>query len=371
MAYTAFGSLSLAQKRVWANQVSKAGRDANFWMSNGFVGSNTADMTRPVQRITDLTKTERGNVAIMQLVGDLRGDGIVGDNELSGNEEALMNDAIELRIDQLRNGVRSKGKMSEQETTIRFRAVARDTLAFWLADTMDELMFLTVAGRAYTLKTDGSTRSASQLPSLSFAADVAAPTSNRIVYAGAATSTATLTASDKMSWNLIVKSLAYAKRKRLRPIRSGGKMWYAIVMSTEQMRDLKLDPAYQVNVGRAGKQGSDNPLFTNATAAVDGAILYEHQKVCSTLGASSGSKFGAGGLIDGAQAQLLGAQALGLATIGEADWEEADVNDYRNRPGVAYGRIFGMMKPQFKFSNIDETTREDFGTVSIYTAAAA
>lgn len=371
MAYTAFGSLSLAQKRVWAAAVSKGGRDANFWMSNGFVGSNTADMTRPVQRITDLTKTERGNVAIMQLVGDLRGDGVVGDNELTGNEEALLNDAIELRIDQLRNGVRSKGKMSEQETTLRFRSVARDTLSFWLGDTMDELMFLTIAGRSYTYKTDGATRTSSQLPLLSFAADVVAPSTNRIVYAGSATSTASLTANDKMNWNLIVKTVAFAKRKRLRPIRSGGKPWYALVMSTEQLRDLKLDPAYQTIVSRAGRQGSDNPLFANAVATVDGVIIYDHQKVCSTLGASSGSKWGAGSTIDGAQAQLLGAQALGLATIGEADWEEADTNDYKNRPGVAYGRIFGLLKPQFKYSFVDETSREDFGTVSVYTAAAA
>ena len=371
MAYTAFGSLSAAQKKLWANEVSKAGRDANFWMSNGFVGSNTADMTKPVHRITELTKTERGNTAVMQLVGDLRGDGIVGDNELTGNEEALVNDAIEIRVDQLRNGVRSKGRMSEQESTIRFRSVAKDTLAFWLADTLDELMFLTIAGRSYTLTSNGATRTASQLPQLSFGADVAAPTTNRRVFAGAATSTATLTAADKLNWNLIVRTVAVAKRKRLRPIRAGGKPWYALVCSTEQLRDLKLDPAYQAIVAKAGKQGIDNPLFTNSVANVEGVIIYDHQKVCNTLGAAGGSKWGAGSNIDGAQAQFLGAQALGLATIGEPDWEEADTNDYKNRPGVAYGRIFGLLKPQFKYSNIDELTREDFGTISVYTAAAA
>jgi len=371
MAVTAFGSLSAAQKRVWATDVSKAGRDQNFWMSNGFVGKNTADVTRPVQRITELTATERGRVAVMQLVGDLRGDGVVGDNELSGNEEALLNDAIEIRLDQLRNGVRSRGKMSEQETVLRFRTIAKDTLAFWLADTIDELMFLTLAGRAYTLTTGGATRASSQLPQLAFAADVAAATTNRKLFAGVATSEATLTASDKMTWNLLVRACAFAKRKRLRPIRSGGKPWYAVVLSTEQLRDLKLDPVYQATVARGGVRGDSNPLFQNAVAAVDGLVIFDHQKTYNTLGASSGSKWGSGNTLDGAQAALLGAQALGFASIGEASWEEADVNDYKNRPGIAYGRIFGLMKPQFKYSNIDETTREDFGVVSIYTAAAA
>ena len=104
---------------------------------------------------------------------------------------------------------------------------------------------------------------------------------------------------------------------------------------------------------------------------MDGIVIYDHQKVYNTLSAASGSKWGAASTIDGAQAAMLGAQAIGLATIGEASWEEADDTDYKNRPGIAYGRIFGLLKPQFKYSNIDETTREDFGVVSIYTAAAA
>ena len=64
--------------------------------------------------------------------------------------------------------------MSEQATVLQFRTQAKDKLAFWLADTTDELGFLTCAGRAYSLNTDGSSRSAtSQLPQLSFASDVA------------------------------------------------------------------------------------------------------------------------------------------------------------------------------------------------------
>lgn len=368
---TAFGALSAAQKKVWATAVSIAGRDQMFWTANGFVGRNTSDMSRPVQRITELTATERGRVAVMQLVADLRGDGVVGDNELTGNEEQMVNDAIEIRIDQLRNGVRSKGRMAEQETVIHFRGMAKDKLGYWLADTVDELMFLTAAGRSYALTTGGATRAASQLPSLQFAADVVAPSANRQIFQGVATSSATLSATDKMSWSLIVRACTMAKRKRLRPIRSSGKGYYALVVSSEQLRDLKLDPTYQSIVSRAGARGENSPLFNNSVANVDGVILYDHNKVYNTLGAAGGSKFGAGGAIDGAQACLLGAQALGFATIGDASWEEAEVNDYKNRPGIAYGRIFGMLKPQFKYSTVDEDTREDFGMISVFTAAAA
>lgn len=365
---TNFGALSLARKKLWAADIWEAGRDASFWNMNGFMGDGASNV---IQRITNLTQTERGNEVIMQLVGDLVGDGTVGDNRLEDNEEALFNDAISLKIDQLRHGVRSAGAMSEQETIIRFRSQAKEKLGFWFGDKVDELLFLTAAGRAYSLKLDGSTRGTSQLPSLKFGADVAAPSTNRIRYTGAATSEATLTTADTMTWNVVVSTQAFAKRKRMKPIRSGGREYYALVMSTEQARDLKKDATYQQNVGRAAERGSNNPLFKGAFAIVDGVILYEHNKVFNTLGLVSGStKWGAGQTVDGAQAMLLGCQAMGFAQLYDTKYTESDNTDYGNRPGIAVGRMVGVLKPQFP-SPVDANAREDFGIVTLKTAAAA
>lgn len=367
MAATDFAALDAARKKVWATEIWQAGRDANFWMSNGFVGTG---MNTVVQRITELTKTERGDECIMQLVADLQQDGVVGDNLLEGQEEPLFNDAKSIHIDQLRHGVRSKGAMSEQRTVIKFRSTSKEKLSFWFADKLDELMFLTAAGIAYTLKLDGSTRGTSQLPQLTFSSDVLAPSSGRIRYANAATSLATLTASDKLSWNMIVAAQAYAKRKKMRPIRAGGREYYALLISTEQMRDLKTDTTYQTIVSRAAPRGNDNPLFRNAVAVIDGCIIYDHNKVPTTLGLASGSKWGAASTVDGAQALLLGAQALGFSTISDMQYEESDNTDYHNRPGIAVARMVGMLKPQFT-SIPDGNTEQDFGVISLYTAAAA
>ena len=368
MPATDFGSLSTANKRVWAAEIWMAGRDQNFFMANGFVGTGINNV---VQRISELTETERGKVCVMQLVGDLLSDGVVGDNILEGREEQMWNDTLEIRIDQIRQGVRSKGKMSEQSTVVRFRSVGKERLAFWLADKLDEMMFLTLTGTAFTKNLDGSTRATtSQLPSLSFAADVTAPTTGRTMYAGSASSTATLTSGDKFTWNLVVNAQAYAKRKRIKPIRSGGRDYYAFLLSTEQCRDLKVDSTYQTNVGRAAPRGDQNPLFKGAVAVVDGAIIYDHQKVPNTLGLSSGSKWGSGGTVDGAQATLMGAQALGLALLGNVEYAESDNTDYQNRPGMGVGRVVGMVKPRYK-SRFDSLTTQDFGVLSIYTAAGA
>lgn len=370
MSTTDFGALDTARKVVWANEIWKAGRDKSFFFSNGFIGTSQTDMNSPIQRVTDLTETDRGLECVMQLVQDMVGDGVVGDNELTNNEETLLNDAQVIRIDQLRNGARNKGEMAEQATVIRFRSQAKDKLSFWLSDKMDELMFLTLSGRDYSLYTTGKTRVNSQLPSLSFNADVTAPSSQRVIYAGGVTSEAALTASDKMTWSSVVRCNTLAGRKRLRPIRHGGREYYCLVISQEQRRDLVLDPTYQTILRTAEKPGSDHKLFKGAICTIDGTIIHTHNKVFNTTGLASGSKWGAGGLVDGAQAIMMGAQAGGIALLGNMFWREADVNDYNNRPGVGIGRKFGMLKPAYK-SIYDDDTRQDFGTIALKTAAAA
>lgn len=362
---TDFGALTNTQKTAYAVKTWKEGRDQSYWFSTKLVGENN---NSPVQRITELTNEGGGDKCIMQLVADLIGDGVVGDNDLEGKEESLVNDSFELMIDQLRNAVKSKGRMAEQRVVIKFREQANGKLSFWMADKIDELGFLTIGGRSYSLKTDGSTRVNSQLPQLAFAAQVSAPSSNRVIYAGGVSAVGSITASDKMSWDLVTEACAKAKRAKIRPIRMGGKDYYALTMSTEQFRDLKMDADYRSAVQNGGSRGPKNPMFTGESAVVDGVFIYEHNKVCNTLGMASGSKWGAGGLIDGAQAQLLGAQALGMATIGKVDWDESSAKDYGNKHGVSVSRMFGLVKPVLKTSA--ESTKQDFGTISIYTAAA-
>ncbi len=368
---TDFGSQTALQKKVWLTQTFVQGRDQSFWMSNGFMGKNTDDDSKPIHKVTELTETERGAKAVMSLVADIEG-AVVGDNLLDGQEKSLQTDTQEIQIDQIRNGVKNKGFMSEQKTVLRFRAQAKDKLAFWRADLIDELTFLTIAGRAYSLKTDGSARGTSQLTQLSFAADVTAASTNRVMFAGSATSEATLTASDTFTWNLAIQAKAFAKRKRIRPIRQGGKEFFILCLSTEQCRDLEQSADYKSLNAQAMPRGLDNPLFTNAKKVIGDIVLYDHAKVFNTLGLLSGSRWGAAGTVHGAQAMLLGAQAAGYAQLLNrgAGWTESKNDDHGNRPAIGIGMVVGLKKPVF-MSKYDSNTDEDFGVVSVKTAAAA
>jgi N4-gp56 family major capsid protein len=368
--YTDFGALTSQQKKVWSALAWQAGRDQSFFLgSKGFMSEGLKDSSKPIHYVNELTETERGAKCVLTLVQDLQGDGVVDDNDLEGKEEQITVDDIEIQLSQLRHAVKNKGKFSEQKTVLKFRSIAKDKLAYWMSSITDEILFLTASGVAYTKELDGSTRSASsELPQLQFAADVAAPSAARKLYGGTATATSNLTASDKMAWNLLVRSKAYAVRKRINPIRINGKPTYIIVMSAEQARDLKLDNDYRTAVAQAAERGKANELFTGAFAMVDGLVLYEHNRVYNTLGTAT--KYGSGSLVEGAQALLFGAQALGYAKIKDPEWSESDQRDYQNRVGIGYGCMFGVIKPQFQ-SIYDANTTEDFAIISIYTAAAA
>lgn len=260
--------------------------------------------------------------------------------------------------------------MAEQSTVLDFRVQAKDALAFWLSDTIDELGFLTASGRAYSLNTDGSSRGVSQLTQLKFAADVTAASTNRVMYAGSATTEGTLTTADTMSWNVIVQAKAFGKRKRIAGVRAAGRQFYIAVLSTEQCRDLEQSADYKSLVAQAMPRGMDNPLFTNAKKVVSDVVIYDHPKVYNTLGTAT--KWGSGNAVDGAQALLLGANALGFAQLSSRGrgWKESDNTDYGNRQGIATGSIIGFKKPVFK-SRYDANASEDYGIVSVKTAAAA
>ena len=174
MAFTEFAALTSQQKLVWSRDVWQAARDQMFVKNFISDGDNSV-----IQRITELTRTEKGEQVIMHLVADLVEDGVIGDNQREGNEEAMQSYSQVINIDQLSHGVRNKGKLADQKTVINFRNMGKGRLAYWLANRCDQLAFLTLSGIAYSFKNNGAARTGSPFPNLAFAADVAAPSNLR------------------------------------------------------------------------------------------------------------------------------------------------------------------------------------------------
>ena len=377
MANTNFASLTSEQLTIWSRDFWRVARNMSF--INQFAGSGSNAM---VQRISELTQSEKGARAVLTLLADMTGDGIVGDNTLEGNEEALRAFDIVVTIDQLRFANRLSGRLADQKSVVNFREHSRDALAYAMADRMDQLAFLTLSGIGYNLKNNGALRpsllSGQNLNDLEFSSNVTAPTSNRHrrfdatngIVAGDVTATV---AADKLSYGAIVDLKAYAKDQYIRGLRGAGNdEMFHLFVTPQVMADLKLDSDFSANVRNAGIRGPQSSLFSGSSSLmVDGVMIHEFRHVFNTTGATTGTssnagaagyKWGADADVNGSACLFCGAQALAMADIGIPEIVE-DTFDYGNQNGISIGKIFGLQKPKYHSDVTGQS--EDFGVIRL------
>ena len=393
---TNFAAMLPNQIKVWSRDVWKVARDNSFVMQFA-----STDINSPIYRVTELTKTTRGDKAVVPLVTDLEGDGVTGDFQLEDHEEPLRAYEEEIHIDQLRHANRNTGRMADQKTIINFREQSRDKLGYWLGNRIDQLGMLTLAGLDYRLRNDGRIRQGWEhdgsdwgrvevggqvtkpegytLHDLKFAGDVTAPTANRYYRWDGTTKrlvtpdTTALVTADTPSYEMLVNTKAQMVTNYIRGVKTGkGGEVYHVFMHPKALAKLKLDSDFLANTRHAAPRGKSNTVWSGAIETVDGLIIHEHRLVPNTLGATLGTaaghaarpgyKWGANGAVDGSSMLFLGAQALGLCTLGTPNWEEEKF-DYKNQLGIAIDQIFGLRKP--KFHTIYNNSVEDFGVVRV------
>lgn len=377
MALTNFGALTQEQLTLWQRDVWKQARNHSY--ANKFVGDGPNSL---FQRISTLKKDQKGSRAVITLLADLVGDGVAGDRQLEGNEEAMQTFDQVIRIDQLRHGTRHLGRMADQKSVVEFRSNAKNVLGYWQADRHDQLTFLTLSGVPYSTHNNGAPRVGSDLVNLEYAADVKPITANRrLRWNGTSktlevnASTTSVTTADVPMWEMFVQLKGYAKTHKIRGVDVNGEETYHVFLSPLAMVKLKLDPTYMLNVRHAQEKGDNNPLFGGNTVKIDNLYIHEYEHVFNTSGASGAvliprggalhSKWGSSGDVDGCQVLFCGAQALGFADIGNPYWDEEGY-DYSNSQGIAVGKISGFLNPQF-MSPVTGSV-ENHGMLSCYVA---
>ena len=373
MALTNLGLLTSEQKTIWGMDLWKNARNKSF--ASQFMGAGNGSM---INHVTELTKSVKGTRAVITLLADLVGDGVAGDRTLKGNEEGMQTFEQVITYDQLRHANAHEGRMAEQKSVFSFRENSKNVLSYWLADRMDQMAFQTLAGRAYTLKPNGAVRVGSELQYLEFAAGVTAPSTRRMTRwdatAGAlkdsisgSNAASNVDTDDFPGWKMFVALKAYAKDRYMRGVGGdGGSEMFHAFLTPQAMARLKADPDYRDNLRYSNNSAVNGKQFSGEAVTIDGITLHEFRHVPNTVGAASGSKYGATGTTDGCQVLFCGAQALAMADIGAPYWEE-DEDDFGNRQSISVGKMLGFLKP--KFNNIYESNAvEDFGVISCYVA---
>lgn len=255
-----------------------------------------------------------GDVLTYSLGNKLDGQGVSGDDPLEGQEEELLVYSDTVTINQRRNAVRLKGKLSEQRTAFDQQPLARTMLKTWLAEVIDDDIFskLTTA-------------------------------STTVVFGGSATSTATLVATGLITPAKIDTAVAKAQKAdpKIWPVMVDGNPYYVLCLHTDVGFDLRNNGVWQgYQQNGAQVQGKDNPIFSGMFNIYNGVVIHTHEKVpVATNGGAAGDVAYASNLFLGRQAGLMAWGAKPQAWTKEFE--------YGNSIGMAIGAMWGFRKALF------------------------
>ncbi|MCP5230897.1 MAG: N4-gp56 family major capsid protein [Zoogloeaceae bacterium] len=355
--YSAFLAVDTAKIGYWTKRFMGAGETAST----------------PIQMLTNL-ESDAGEQITFDLSMQMKMQPIEGDDTLEGNEDDLKFYTDNVYIDQMRGGVNTGGKMSRKRTVHNLRQIARRRQSEWWARLFDELFFIYLSG-----PTAGAT-TGFQNPGFIFRNtytgfannSLQAPDSDHIMY-GDGTSKATLSASGKMTRNLVERAAVKAatmgggteELPQLQPIMIDGEEHYVLVMHTYAAYDLRIESGDGgwLEIQKALFQGDgvrSNPIAKGGLGMLADVVLHKHKNVLRFTDYGSGSNVAA------ARNLFLGEQA-GVCAFGSPgtglrfDWHE-ETRDNGNQVVITSSSIFGIKKVRFN--------SKDYGCIAIDTAAA-
>jgi len=365
-------SIDALRPQIWEKELYKDAIDNLYFSKNGMMGKSTNSI---IQIKDDLAKN-KGDTITVPLTVKLSGNGVSGDSELEGNEEAISAYSDDIAIDQIRNAVRLTGLLDEQKNSYNMRSDAKEKLSTWLQEFIERQMFLKLAGVGHASLTDvnGNVVSANynwsntgdQVPT----ADTGAGYGDRYICADYTTGADSLASTDLITPELIsrAKVKAQTASPKVLPIRMDGKDYYVMFVHPWQAYDLKNNATFAQARREAEVRGKSNPIFTGALGVWDGVVLHEHEYVpfldIDVVGhnfyaTAAGTNISA----DCFRALLCGRQAAVFAKskFGKG-WVEKTF-DYENKTGFATRLIGGIQKITFN--------SKDYGVVAVDTAATA
>ena len=199
---------------------------------------------------------------------------------------------------------------------------------------------------------------------------IQAPDSEHILYAGAATSKATLQATEKMSVAFLERvavkptmmNATNPNVVRMTPVTVEGAKRFVVLMSPFQSYDLRVETGdlswSKIQQALATSEGRNSPIVKGGLGMINNLVMHEHESV------RRWNNYGAGQNVQAARALLLARQA-GVVAYGSGgngarmSWVEK-LTDADNQVEIYCGVIMGMKKTRFNGL--------DFGVCALDTA---
>jgi N4-gp56 family major capsid protein len=340
----------------------------------------------PIVRVNDLSRSA-GDTVSVDMFNILQGRPVTGDHLLAGRMMNLTATSMDVKINQLRGGVDTGGRMTQQRTLHNLRSVGRAALAGWWARLSDQVKLVHMAGAR------GSQYTPDWVVPLASDADyadimvntVTPPTFDKHFYAGDATSMATLDAADILTLEDIDRLRASIDEMQtpMQPVTlpddpaSADEPLYVLLVTSRVWHYLSTrtgEKAWRTFLMNARERGSKNPLFTGEPGMWNGILVKKMPRairfapgevvtVCQDVAAATTTTSTVDASLGGADAAyyavdrclLLGAQGMAevwgqhSASGTHMSWHE-EKTDHDNKLEASISAIGGWSKLRFKDS---------------------
>lgn len=305
---TELTAVDKAVPEVWAKELLIDAEKMMFWKD--YEGEQGSGM--PVIRKDDLAKQPGDTVRIITM-SHLTGAGQTGDTaNLTDNEEALSIGEVVLTLAIKAHAVKYT-KYADQRAIFNVRQAAQGRLAYWLADKLDQSMFI-----------------------------VASTSATYNLYGGSATADTGLASSDVFNTTAIRKIKAKLRENKAMPIKvEDGNEYYIIVIHPFDEYNLKADSVWQQAQREANQRGLTNPIFTGALGVYDGCIIrVSHNTPNGSANATTGADAGIGTGVNAVSHVIaFGGEAFARAYGQYPTWLE-ETKDYGRKLGIGTDVVF-------------------------------
>ncbi|WP_051566691.1 N4-gp56 family major capsid protein [Herminiimonas sp. CN] len=342
----------------------------------------------PIVKAGDLSKGA-GDAISIDLFNILQGKPTMGDRKIEGRMMPLTSSSMDVKINQVRGGADSGGRMTQQRTVHNLRNISMAGLQAWMQRFEDQNTLVHLAGaRGTQSATDWVVPLASDNEFADIMVNkVNAPTKNRVYYANDATAPDNIGTNDALTLQDIDRIVSSLRESSvpLAPIKIKGDdaswnspMWAMFVTERQWLYLKSRTSQTQWNEAmkyaferKSAAGGGKHPLFDNFETIMWNGMLIKRLNryairfdtgasvVTDTGGADGGTytESAATTAVPVDRAIILGAQALAKA-YGKSrsdyfyDWSEEEV-DHGNSVETVAAAMGGSAKIRFRIDGVD------------------
>ncbi len=369
MSSTSFSTSHALTVKVWAKKAFSDAVKATLY------GQLRGKSDRAIVQVKDELKRSEGDRVRFNIRALPTGRGVQDGETLEGTEESLAYQYFDLNLGEKRKAFQVELNLSERRTMRNVREDMKSAKQEWLEDYLDVTFFEYLSGDYVTIDPatgianlgTGATASYYHPTAPLGGNAVQAPSANRIVYPGTATSKATIAATDTMTFGVLDKLAERAKlaSPTMRKAQFNGKSCWVVILHPYQVTSLRANTGNLQwgDIVKSQIAGGGENLFAGEVLG-----MYRDMLLIESVRTHVYNDYGSGSNVKAARALFLGAQAAVVATSKDTDEDGVlktveKEKDYGKYLGSGDTLIWAMAKTRF-------SNQSDFGVFAVDTAAA-